>query len=160
MIPLAAVSDAEVTRGPSSMWRELAEARGGACVCVEPGLYHTSMVLEVCVDLTSEQMTSRYWNERERVWKAENKKISPPFSKAMVPNSYRSAHSCRLPGKPRRGIDRLTALGRKVVVSQRQFELSERKSFHANLISCFDELHQNSRLGECPRKCVLLSVSI
>lgn len=44
--------------------------------------------------------------------------------------------------------------------SQRQGLFSERKSFHANLISCFDELHQNSRLGECPRKYVLLSVSI
>lgn len=160
MIPLAAISDAEVTCGLSSTRREPADAHGGACACTEPGLGHTSVVLEACVDLTSEQMTSRYWDKRERVWKAENKKTSPPFSKAMVPNSYRSAHSRRLPGKPRRGIDRLTALGRKAVVSQRQFEFSERKSFHANLISCFDELHQNSRLGECPRKCVLLSVSI
>lgn len=69
------------------------------------------MVLELRVDLNSEQMTSGYWIERERAWKAENEKISPPFSKAMVPDSYISAHGLRLPGKPSRGIRRAHGVG-------------------------------------------------
>ena len=69
--------------------------------------------------------------------------------------NYRRADLLQFPGKPRRGVRHW---GRKWWSLEECCEFSKRKSFHANLVSCFDELHQNSQLGECPRKCVLLSV--
>lgn len=83
----------------------------------------------------------------------------PLFSREAGPERGRGAGAPPWPRQPRGGSERgPRAFGKLVVVSRRQTEFSERKSFHANLISCFDELYQCSRLGECPRKCGLLSV--
>lgn len=69
----------------------------------------------------------------------------------LYSKSYRKPDTLPFLGKPRGGVKlNHKILGENLVVFRRQRKFSERKSFHANLISCFDELHQHRRLGECP----------
>ncbi|EGW04957.1 hypothetical protein I79_003462 [Cricetulus griseus] len=138
------------------LWKELSKAHATCepfCLrCSQnPWFNHSLAVVGIYADLASHQAANiseiLIWEGEEGVERLGTSVSQRNLCSKSSQKTRHSPISRKAQGRSETGPQ---AFGENLVVFRRQHKFSERKSFHANLISCFDELHQHRRLGECP----------